>query len=71
VSASACDRKHAQEVELCIECIAIRAEITRLKVAESEMRGRECSLHGLIAKREAVLDADLRALAGSLDGMSA
>jgi hypothetical protein len=55
MAAAMVDRKHAREVELAVECVAIADELERL--------------HSLAVRRLATLRAEARQLAGSLDGV--
>jgi hypothetical protein len=68
MTAAASDRRHAREVELCIECQAIAHEIDGLIRQDHALVQRECSIHGLVIQRTAQLQKEQRELAGLLDG---
>jgi hypothetical protein len=70
VTATASDRRHAREVELCMECDAIAREIEGLVREDNALIQRECSIHGLIGRRTGQLRTSQRDLSGLLDGAS-
>lgn len=69
MSPTAVQTRNVQAVEKCLECQAIAREIRGLIAEDEVIRARECSIHGLIIRRAAQLEAEQRDLAGLLDGV--